>query len=300
MASGQVGRRQCIGQPLFSLDQNEFETAIAADHVNVEETARKRLALRRRGVRRRDLRVHARARRRHRPDGVLRQLPAPPADAARHPGRHRREPVAGGAQPSRAASTRRRVVIGLSAGRPHPLVVRAMKIARHRKARAIAVTDATLSDVAKLSQHPALLLLQLPRLRPVAHRTAQRHPGTRVRRVQPRPRQVRRPDQGVPAEVAVRSKDQSGARPRRRRAASRSVTGNGPCQDTTARSAVVITIHVPPGRRGSGAALAGRRSPARRLVAPPPQPSRHRASLVQCTACVTKRRSESRPALPRC
>ena len=28
------------------------------------------------------------------------------------------------------------MVIGLSAGRPHPLVIRAMKIARHRKARA--------------------------------------------------------------------------------------------------------------------------------------------------------------------
>ena len=27
--------------PLFSLDQNEFETALAADHANVEETARK-------------------------------------------------------------------------------------------------------------------------------------------------------------------------------------------------------------------------------------------------------------------
>src|SRR6059036_2070618 len=27
--------------PLFSLDQSEFETAVAADHVNVEETARK-------------------------------------------------------------------------------------------------------------------------------------------------------------------------------------------------------------------------------------------------------------------
>src|ERR1700710_2728623 len=27
--------------PLFSLDQNEFEMAISADHVNVEETARK-------------------------------------------------------------------------------------------------------------------------------------------------------------------------------------------------------------------------------------------------------------------
>src|SRR5215469_6134054 len=27
--------------PLFSLDQNEFETALTADHLNVEETARK-------------------------------------------------------------------------------------------------------------------------------------------------------------------------------------------------------------------------------------------------------------------
>jgi DNA-binding MurR/RpiR family transcriptional regulator len=44
------------------------------------------------------------------------------------------------------------LVIGLSAGRPHPLVVRAMKLARHRKARAAAITDATLSEVAKLAQ----------------------------------------------------------------------------------------------------------------------------------------------------
>jgi DNA-binding MurR/RpiR family transcriptional regulator len=44
------------------------------------------------------------------------------------------------------------LVIGLSAGRPHPLVVRAMKLARHRKARTIAITDATLSEVAKLAQ----------------------------------------------------------------------------------------------------------------------------------------------------
>src|SRR5437016_10626202 len=29
------------GGPLFSLDQNEFETALAADHLNLEETARK-------------------------------------------------------------------------------------------------------------------------------------------------------------------------------------------------------------------------------------------------------------------
>ena len=44
------------------------------------------------------------------------------------------------------------LVIGLSAGRPHPLVVRAMKLARHRKARTMAITDATLSEVAKLAQ----------------------------------------------------------------------------------------------------------------------------------------------------
>jgi DNA-binding MurR/RpiR family transcriptional regulator len=44
------------------------------------------------------------------------------------------------------------LVIGLSAGRPHPLVVRAMKLARHRKSRTIAITDATLSEVAKLAQ----------------------------------------------------------------------------------------------------------------------------------------------------
>ena len=45
-----------------------------------------------------------------------------------------------------------RLKADLRAGRPHPLVVRAMKLARHRKARTIAITDATLSEVAKLAQ----------------------------------------------------------------------------------------------------------------------------------------------------
>jgi DNA-binding MurR/RpiR family transcriptional regulator len=43
------------------------------------------------------------------------------------------------------------LVIGFSAGRPHPLVVRAMKLARHRRAATIAVSDATLSEVSKLA-----------------------------------------------------------------------------------------------------------------------------------------------------
>jgi DNA-binding MurR/RpiR family transcriptional regulator len=46
----------------------------------------------------------------------------------------------------------RHLVVGLSAGRAHPLVVRAMKLARHRKARTVAITDATLSEVAKHAQ----------------------------------------------------------------------------------------------------------------------------------------------------
>ncbi len=43
-------------------------------------------------------------------------------------------------------------MVGLSAGRPHPLVVRAMKIARHRKAPTLAIVDATLSEVSKMAE----------------------------------------------------------------------------------------------------------------------------------------------------
>jgi DNA-binding MurR/RpiR family transcriptional regulator len=45
------------------------------------------------------------------------------------------------------------VMVGFSAGRPHPLVVRAMKLARNRHAATIAIADATLSEVAKLADH---------------------------------------------------------------------------------------------------------------------------------------------------
>jgi DNA-binding MurR/RpiR family transcriptional regulator len=45
------------------------------------------------------------------------------------------------------------VLVGFSAGRPHPLVVRAVKLARNRRAPTIAIADATLSEVAKLADH---------------------------------------------------------------------------------------------------------------------------------------------------
>ena len=44
------------------------------------------------------------------------------------------------------------LVIALTAGRPHPLIARTVKLARHRKARTVAVVDATLSEIAKLAQ----------------------------------------------------------------------------------------------------------------------------------------------------
>jgi DNA-binding MurR/RpiR family transcriptional regulator len=39
------------------------------------------------------------------------------------------------------------LVIGFSAGRAHPILVRAMKLAKHRQATTLAITDATLSEV---------------------------------------------------------------------------------------------------------------------------------------------------------
>src|ERR1051325_561215 len=136
---------------LFSLDQSEFETVLAADHVNIEDTARK--AARGDVESAIDLIVAA--------ERVLIAGTDQMAFFASYL-RHllmvldvRAETVA---SPSQEALSRlgrideNCLVIGLSAGRPHPLVVRAMKLARHRHAKTVAITDATLSEVAKLAQ----------------------------------------------------------------------------------------------------------------------------------------------------
>jgi DNA-binding MurR/RpiR family transcriptional regulator len=149
--AGGAGGVASSPEPLFSLDQNEFETAIAADYQNVEETARR--------VSRSD--VEAAIDAIVQADRVLVCGTDQMAFFASYL-RHllmlldlRAEIVA---SPSQEALSRlgrideNTLVIGLSAGRPHPLVVRAMKLARHRKARTLSVVDATLSEVAKLSQ----------------------------------------------------------------------------------------------------------------------------------------------------
>ena len=137
--------------PLFSLDQNEFEGALAADHLNVEETARK---VSRSAV---DALIDAIVSSEKVLVAGTDQM-AFFASYLRHLLMLLDLRVDVVASPSQEALSRLgridegTLVIGLSAGRPHPLVVRAMKLARHRKARTAAVTDATLSEVAKLAQ----------------------------------------------------------------------------------------------------------------------------------------------------
>ena len=145
------GHTNGADSPLFSVERSDFETAIAADHANVEETARKAT-----------------------PASIERAIGAiSTANRIVIAGtdqmaffasymRHllmlldlRAELVASPSQEALARLARideDTLVIAMSAGRPHALVVRAMKLARHRKALTMAITDATLSEVAKLAQ----------------------------------------------------------------------------------------------------------------------------------------------------
>ena len=147
-------RAHCAAEtssPLFAIERTEFETSIAADHANVEESARKAS----RATIERAIGAIATAER------IVIAGTDQMAFFASYL-RHllmlldlRAELVA---SPSQEALSRLAridsdtLVIALSAGRPHALVVRAMKLARHRKATTMAITDATLSDVAKLAQ----------------------------------------------------------------------------------------------------------------------------------------------------
>ncbi len=137
--------------PLFSLDHTEFEGALAADHVNVEDTAHK---LSRSAVETAiDAIVSA--------ERIVIAGTDQMAFFASYL-RHllmlldlRAEIVASPSQEALGRLSRideDTLVIGLSAGRPHPLITRTMKLARHRKAPTMAITDATLSEVARLAR----------------------------------------------------------------------------------------------------------------------------------------------------
>ena len=141
---------EAAAAPLFSLDHSPFESAVAADHINVEETARR--------ISRADVETAVEA-----IAAAERVLVVGTDQMAFFASylRHLlmlldvRAEIA--ASPSQEALSRlgridaTTLVVGLSAGRPHPMVVRAMKLARHRGAGTLAIADATLSEVAKLA-----------------------------------------------------------------------------------------------------------------------------------------------------
>jgi DNA-binding MurR/RpiR family transcriptional regulator len=143
---------EAAGAPLFPIDQTEFEAALAADHANVEETARK--------VDRDE--VTAAVDLVSRAERIVLCGTDQMAFFASYL-RHllmlldlRAEVVASPSQEGLAKLGRideKTVLVGFSAGRPHPLVVRAVKLARNRRAATIAIADATLSEVAKLADH---------------------------------------------------------------------------------------------------------------------------------------------------
>jgi DNA-binding MurR/RpiR family transcriptional regulator len=138
--------------PLFPIDQTEFEAALAADHANAEETARR--------VDRDE--VMATVDLLSRAERIVLCGTDQMAFFASYL-RHllmlldlRAEVVASPSQEGLARLGRideNTVLVGFSAGRPHPLVVRAVKLARNRRAATIAIADATLSEVAKLADH---------------------------------------------------------------------------------------------------------------------------------------------------
>lgn len=136
--------------PLFDVDQTPAEEVVAADHAAVGETALK--------LDRKEL------------DAAVGAL----ADAEKivvvgvdqmaffaSYMRHlmllldlRADVIAGTSKEALSRIARiddRTLVVALSAGRAHPLVTRTLKLARHRGAATMAITDATLSDIGKLS-----------------------------------------------------------------------------------------------------------------------------------------------------
>ncbi len=140
--------------PLFSFDHSDLEASLGSDHANVEETAR---SLTREQV---EASVSALA-------GARRVLIVGVEQMAFFASylRHllglldiRAEIVASTNQEALGRLNRMdedTLVVALSAGKAHPLILRGLKLARHRRARTLSITDASLSDV---SEHSEIVL----------------------------------------------------------------------------------------------------------------------------------------------
>jgi DNA-binding MurR/RpiR family transcriptional regulator len=139
---------------LFNFDHSEFEASLGADYANIEETAR---SLTREQV---EASVSALA--------TSRQVLIVGVDQMAFFAsylRHllglldiRAEIVSSPSQDNIQKLSRMdedTLLVALTAGRAHPLILRALKLARHRRARSLSITDATLSDV---TEHSEMLL----------------------------------------------------------------------------------------------------------------------------------------------
>ena len=139
---------------LFNFDHSEFEASLGADYSNIEETAR---TLTREQV---EASVSALA--------TSRQVLIVGVDQMAFFAsylRHllglldvRADIVASPSQDNIQKLSRMdedTLLVALTAGRAHPLILRALKLARHRRARTMSITDATLSDV---TEHSELML----------------------------------------------------------------------------------------------------------------------------------------------
>jgi DNA-binding MurR/RpiR family transcriptional regulator len=137
---------------LFDFDHSEFESSLAAEHANVEETAR---SLTREQV---EACVSALA-------SAQRVMLVGVDQMAFFASylRHllalldlRAEVVASASQEALGRLARideGALVIGFSCGRPHALVLRAAKLARKRDCATVAISDASISELTKLSDH---------------------------------------------------------------------------------------------------------------------------------------------------
>jgi DNA-binding MurR/RpiR family transcriptional regulator len=134
--------------PLFSFDHSDFEASLGADHANLEETARN---LNREQI---EATVAALA--------TAQRVVVVGVDQMAFFASYLRHmlsllDIRAEIVTSTAGESLQRLgridedtlVIALSAGRAHPLLMRAMKLALHRRARTLAVSDATLSEVAE-------------------------------------------------------------------------------------------------------------------------------------------------------
>jgi DNA-binding MurR/RpiR family transcriptional regulator len=146
--SSPEGLVRMVTPPLFPLDQTDFEGALAADHLNIEATARE---LDRDEV---EAAINAIAKAKLIIVCGTDQM-AFFASYLRHLLMlldFRVELVASPSQEGLARLAKlndKSLLVGFSAGRASALVTRAMRLARHRGSATIAISDATLSELAR-------------------------------------------------------------------------------------------------------------------------------------------------------